>query len=55
MNNKDKNYIEIEINEAKKYKSFYNKNNMMNDYNFWNGYLNSLELLKLNYLNNYKF
>jgi hypothetical protein len=55
MNNKDKNYIDIEINKAKEYKIFCKKNNMMNDYDFWNGYLNSLELLKLNYLYNYKF
>lgn len=54
MNNKDKNYIDIEINKAKEYKRFYNNINAQNDYYFWTGYLNSLELLKLNYLNDYK-
>ena len=54
MNSKDKKYIDKEIIEAKEYKTLFNKNNMINEYNFWTGYLNSLELLKLKSKHNYK-
>ena len=54
MNIKDKKYIEQEINKAKEYKTLFDKQKMTNEFYFWSGYLNSLELLKLKIKHNYK-
>lgn len=55
MNIKDKKYLNEKILFAQKAKIMYKKLDKINEYNFWIGYLNALDLLKLNVENNYKF
>lgn len=55
MNNSLKKYIEIEIQKAKGNKKMYKNSGVeyINEFNFWTGYLNALECLRLDYKTNY--
>lgn len=56
MNIKDKKYINEQIEQAVKNKKLYKKLGVdyIGEYNFWNGYINALEVFKLAEKLNYK-
>ena len=54
MNIKDIKYLAKEIKKAKHYKSLFINSDRINEFNFWNGYLNALELIEINQYRNYK-